>query len=1027
VTDTNHARVDNVTISVIHEATGESRMVTSNDEGQYVVSLLPPGSYRIEAEAGGHKKHVQTLTLKVNQEFRADINLEIGNVTEELVVVAPGTTLKKDSPALGTVIENRQVTGLPLDGRNFLELSLLVPGAVPAAPGSAGSVRGDFAFNVNGAREDSNNFLLDGVYNIDPKLNTFGVKPPVDAIREFELLTSTYDASFGRNPGAQVNVVLNSGTNRLHGTAYEFFRNAALDARNFFAPADQPDPAYKRNQFGFSLGGPIIRNRTFFFADFEGTREREAITRITNVPTLEERRGDFSNSLFPKPINPFTGQPFPDNRIPREFQHPVGVAIAALYPEPNRQVPFQNFVSSPTERDRNDHFDVRVDHNLNRDSNLAFRYSFSDRNLFEPFAGPTFSALPGFGNHVPRRGQNFMIGETHIFSPSLINEARFAFNRIASAVIQEGRGTSINRQVGLPEISSNPRDFGLSFITVTGFSPLGHEFNNPQDSVTNTFQFLDNASYARGLHLLKFGLDFRATQQNAFRDVLSRGFITFPAPSPITGNSLADLLLGAPLFTGGAKLDNHQHLRTESYNFYINDSFRIRPDFTLMLGLRYEYNSPPVDPDDRANIFDTATRSLVRVGTGGVPRAGYESDKNNFAPRIGFAWSLGADKTTVLRAGYGVYYDQSALAPGEGLYFNPPFFDSNIFFTLPGLPLTLSDPFPANFPFPSPDTASTFQRDLRTSYMQHWNVNVQQQLGSSRILELAYVGSKGTKLVAARDINQPRPSAAQFNPRPVPQFDDINILESRANSNYNALQVRFQQSLDFGLSLLSSYTWSKSIDDASGFFTSAGDPNFPQDSLNFRAERGRSNFDVRHRFSLSYSYDIPFGRGRAFLADDGWVSTLLSGWQTLGIVTLQTGRPFTVALISELDRSNTGRSTLGFGANDRPNVVGNPELSDPGPDLWFNTAAFALQPFGSFGDAGRNILEGPGFQNVNASLLKNTALKEGLSLQLRVEAFNLFNHPNFNLPDNFLGSPTFGQILSAQSPRHIQLGVKLLF
>ncbi|HWP45397.1 MAG TPA: carboxypeptidase-like regulatory domain-containing protein, partial [Blastocatellia bacterium] len=445
VTDTNRAAVSGATIKVTHEGTGEMRTVSTNDEGQYAVSLLPPGSYRAEAEASGHKRYVQPLTLQVNQELRLDVSLEVGNLTEELVVVAPAAPLKKDSPALGTVIENRQVTGLPLDGRNFLELSLLVPGAVPSAQGSAGSVRGDFSFNINGAREDSNNFLLDGVYNIDPKLNTIGVKPPVDAIREFELLTSTYDASFGRNPGAQVNVVLNSGTNSLHGTAYEFFRNAALDARNFFAPADQPDPAYQRNQFGFSLGGPIVKNRTFFFADYEGTRVREGRTRITNVPTLEERRGDFSNSLLPAPINPFTGQPFPGNRIPAEFQHPVGVAIAALYPAPNRSVPFQNFVSSPTERDRNDHFDIRVDHNLSRNSHLAVRYSFADRELFEPFAGPTFSALPGYGNHVPRRGQNFMIGETHIFSPRLVNEARVAFNRVAIQVIQEGRGTSINR------------------------------------------------------------------------------------------------------------------------------------------------------------------------------------------------------------------------------------------------------------------------------------------------------------------------------------------------------------------------------------------------------------------------------------------------------------------------------------------------------------------------------------------------------------------------------------------------------
>ncbi|HXG68700.1 MAG TPA: TonB-dependent receptor, partial [Blastocatellia bacterium] len=718
----------------------------------------------------------------------------------------------------------------------------------------------------------------------------------------------------------------------------------------------------------------------------------------------------------------------PGNRIPEPFLHPIARRIVALYPLPNRDVPFENFVSSPTLRDRNDHFDARLDHRLNEASHLAFRYSFVDRDLFDPFTGPAFPTIPGFGADIPRRAQNFLVSETHIFSPAFVNDARFAFNRVASAVIHENSGRSVNNEVGLPELSSNPRDFGLSYITITGYSPLGDEFNNPQDGVTNVFQALDTATYARGRHLLKFGFDFRAAQQNAFRDVQSRGFLAFSSQAPITGYGLADLLLGIPALTGGARLDNHQHLRTESYNFFVNESFRATPRLTLSAGLRYEYNSPPVDPEDRATLYDPITRSLVRVGTNGVPRSGYESDKNNFAPRLGFAWTLTERGGTVLRGGYGVYYDQSALAPGEGLYFNPPFFDFNRYFSVPGLvTVTLDNPFPEPFPVPLPDSAFTFQRDLRTPYMQHWNLSIQQELGSSRVLEVAYVGSKGTKLFASRDINQPAPSPLFPNLRPVPFFDDINILESRSNSNYNSLQVRLQQRLDFGLTFLSSYTWSKSIDDASSFFTSAGDPNFPQDSNNVRAERGRSNFDLRHRFSLSFSYDLPIGRGRAFLGDNGWVSAFLADWQAFGIVTLQSGRPFTVALLSEIDNSNTGRSSLGFGANDRPNIVGNPEISDPSPDRWFNTAAFAFPPFGSFGNAGRNILEGPGYQNVNASLVKNATLTEELKLQIRAEFFNLFNHPNFDLPDNFLGSPTFGRILSAQSPRHIQFGLKLLF
>jgi hypothetical protein len=1026
ITDQNGAAIAGAAVKVTNRETNEIRTFISGESGEFTVSSLSPGNYNLEITATGFKTFLRAVVLQVNQESRLDIsldvNLEAGNVD---TIYATPSLIKQDSASLGTTITEQEIKQLPLDGRNFLELALLVPGAAPAAAGSAGSVRGDFAFNVNGAREDANNFLLDGVYNVDPKLNTFSVKPPVDGVQEFEVLTSTYDAAFGRNAGAQVNVVTKAGTNQLHGTAYEFHRNAKTDARNFFVPADQPDPKYIRNQFGFSLGGAIRKDRTWFFGDYEGTRVREGVTQVSNVPTLAERNGDFSHSLFRRPFNPFTQQPFDGGIIPVFFQNPIGRAIANLYPLPNRNVPFANFVSSPVSRDRNDVFDARLDHSFNTKAMFTARYSFGDRDLFEPFTGPTFALVPGFGDVVPRRSQNFMLSETQVISSRMVNEARFAFNRVASAVTQEGGGASLNRQVGLPELSSNSRDFGLSFITIMGFSPLGDEFNNPQRSAVNTFQLLDNLSYVRGQHFFKFGADFRVAQQNAFRDVQSRGFLTFSDQFPLTGNALADLLLGFPALTGGAHVDNAQHLRTRSYNFYANDSWRVTPRLTLNAGLRYELNTAPVDAEDRANLYDPATRSLVRVGTNGIPRGGFDTDKNNFAPRVGLAWTL--DEQTVVRAGYGVYYDQSALAPGEALYFNAPFFDLNLFFSLPGLPLTLSNPFPSNFPFALPKTALAVQRDLRTPYMQQWNVNVQRQLGRSRVLEVGYVGSKGTKLLTARDINQPRPSPISPNLRPNPFFDDIDIIESRANSNYNALQARLQQRLSNGLALLASYTYAKSIDDASNFFTSAGDPNFPQDSNNARAERGRSNFDVRQRLSVSYTYDLPFGKGQRYAHDGGFLSSFLSGWQTNGVVTLQTGRPFTVALLSDIDNSNTGRSNLGFGANDRPNVVADPRLSNPTPDRWFNTSAFAFPPFGTFGDAGRNILDGPGYQNVNASLVKNTQLGESVRLQLRAEAFNLFNHPNFNLPDNFLGSPTFGRILSAQSPRHLQFGVKLLF
>ncbi len=1013
VTDSAKKPLPGVTVALTQEETNKRRSAITTTEGIYNIAALPPGAYRVEVEAAGRRKHTQTLVLEVNQEVRLDIPLLDGNQRDEVTVRGAHPLLRADSMAVGAAIDGRHIAGLPLDGRNFSQLSLLAPGAAPNAQGSAGSVRGDFAFSVNGSREDSNAFLLDGVYNGDPKLNTIGVTPPVDAVREFEVLTSTYDASFGRAGGAQMNVVLKSGGNRFHGSAYEFFRNRSLDARNYFAPAAEDQPQNVRNQFGGSLGGPIRKDRTFFFADYEGRRVREGITRTTNVPTALERVGDFSRSSV-YAIDLFTQAPFPGNVIPKNRQSTIGAAIAALYPLPNRSTPGRNFVSSPSLRDAEDHFDARLDRVIGRGGDLSVRYSFVDRNLYEPFSGPGFSSVPGYGTNIPRRAQNAAIAETHALTPSLLNEFRAGFNRVANGSFQENQGRNLSQALGMPSNTANPRDFGLPLISLTGYSPIGDEYNNPQHSVTNVYQLVDQATLARGRHLVKFGGDFRLLQQNAYRDVLSRGFINFLG---FTGNALAEMLLDFPSVTGAAKIDNPQHLRSRAASLFAQDTWRARPDLTVTAGLRYELNGPPHDATDRANLFDSASGSLVAPGTKGMPRGGYDIDRNNFGPRFGLAWNPHAANKRIFRAGYGVYYDQSSLATGEGLYFSPPYFENKLFFTLPGLPpISLSDPFPQFFPVPTPSSALAVQRNLRTAYIQQWNFNIQEQLGTSRVLELGYVGSKGTGLLNARDINQPRPSPNPRNPRPLPQFDDISILESRGNSIYHSLQARFQQRLSAGLSMLSSYTWSKSIDDASNFFASAGDPNFPQDSNNVRAERGRSNFDLRQRLSVSYSYDLPLGK-----------SKLLSGWQTFGILTFQSGRPFTVALLSDFDNSNTGRSTLGFGANDRPHLVGDPRLSDRSAERWFNAGAFAVPSSGSFGNAGRNIVDGPASHTVNASLVKNTSIAEGASLQFRLEAFNLLDRANLDLPDIFVGSPTFGRILSAGSPRRLQLGLKLLF
>jgi hypothetical protein len=469
--------------------------------------------------------------------------------------------------------------------------------------------------------------------------------------------------------------------------------------------------------------------------------------------------------------------------------------------------------------------------------------------------------------------------------------------------------------------------------------------------------------------------------------------------------------------TGGARLDNPQNLRAHAWSLFTHDDWRATSSLTISAGLRYDYVSPAVDKDDRANLYDVATGQVVQVGTNGMPRGGYDADGNNLAPRGGFAWTLDEAAQTVLRGGYGIYYNQGALATSEGLFFNPPYFNLSVYFPFPGLPpLTIADPFPAFFPIPIPQSATAYQRDLETPWMEHWNVNVQRQIGLSRAIEIAYVGSRGHDLISARDVNQAPASSNPLNLRPNPLFADVILIESRASSKYNALQFKYQQRAADALSLLAAYTYGKSTDDASAFFTSAGDPNFPQNSRDPEAERSRSSFDVRHRFSLSFAYSLPFGDASAWLRD----------WELQGIVTLQSGRPFTVALRPDIDNSNTGRSNLGFGYNDRPDVAGDSSLANPTADQWFNTAAFSKPPFGTFGNAGRNILEGSGYRNMSLAIVKYVPVAN-VRLQLRAEAFNVFDRVNLDLPDAFLGSPTFGKILSAGSPRRVQFGVRALF
>ena len=1020
VVDASGGAVAGATVTLTSDAIGVRSSASTDDEGRFALTNVRPGDYSLEVRRDGFRGSVQRFTLPVGQDRRFTVTLEPGAVTETVTVAAPDEPFDRAGLGLVTRFGPDRLANLPLDGRNFLELALLSAGTAPSAEGSAATVRGDFAFAAAGAREDANTYWLDGAYNFDPKLNTVAVRPPLDAIREFEVVTSTPDASLGKSSGAHVNVVTKSGTNTLRATAYEFLRTSAFNARNHFAPEDEPAPDYSRNQYGVSIGGPVRRDRVFFFADYEGTRLTEGITRVTSVPTLAERVGDFSDSATGVPVNPFTGQPFEGGRIPPQFLNPIGLAIASLYPRPNRDAPFANYVASPDLSDDVDQFDVRLDYAGDTHA-ITTRYSFSDRRLFEPFAGPGFSLVPGFGTDVPRRAQNLVVSSTRPFGARFVNDARVSWTRVSAGAFHEGQGESLSRQVGLPELSDDPRDWGLPLITVAGFSALGDEFNNPQESTTNMWQVSDTLSWTRGRHLMKAGAEVRAISQSAYRDVQSRGLIQFTNQA-FTGNALADLLLGLPTVSVGASVDNPQELRATSMAAFVQDRLTLSPTLTATLGLRYELNAPPVDANDRVTLYDPATGAIVSVGEGGFPRAGFEPDRNNVAPRLGLAWTPRQD--TVVRAGYGISYEQAALAPNEFLYFNPPYFDLNTYFTVPqaGYTLTLFDPFPSDFPVPLPKSATAVQRDLRTGYQHQFNVSVQRDLGDTRTVEVAYVGSRGRNLIAARDINQPAPSPAMPNLRPNPFFADILLIESRGRSEYDALQVRLDQRLDRGVAFQTSYTLGKSMDDASGFFSSGGDANFPMDSNDPEAEWARSNFDVRHRLTMAGVWELPFGPDRRWF-NSGLLGTCLGNWDMYAVFTGHTGRPFTVAVHPDFDVSNTGRANLGFGANDRPDLAGDPEAGGGRPEQWFNPAAYALPQFGTFGDVGRNTLEGPGYKNLNLAFTRVVGLSRG-DLQVRLEVYNVFNWTNFGLPDTFLGSPTVGQILSAGVPRRFQVGVR---
>lgn len=999
VTDPSGAAISHARVTVRNLETNIESTVRSEVDGLYLAAQLPPGRYRLSVEAPGFRGFVRPeLTLQVDQTVREDVTLALGPLNEEVIIQGDAPPITTESASLGKVITNQEIVDIPLNGRNYLSLALLAPGVVPAPTGAN-------PHNINGARADHVSYLIDGVSNVNRRGNEPVASPSIDAIQEFKILTNSFSAEYGRLGGGIVSVALKSGANRFHGSLYEFLRNDAFDARGFF---DQQVPNLKRNQFGGVFSGPVWKERTFFLFSYEGLRNREELTRLARVPTVEERAGVFATAIR----NPFTRQPFPDNTIPPAMIQPLAARLLGLIPAPNRSGAL-NFVTVGNLPTDGENFIAKLDHWINPANQLSGRFLLNNTVARDPFRS---SVLPGFGAARSGRKQQWALTYTRTFTPNLVNEARFGYMRDNFAERSVNAGQNTSAEFGIPGVANG---FGLTNFTISGFPELGDAVFLPDEWTDNEYAVSDTLSDLVGTHYLRVGGDFQRSQHFNLFAAYAGGQMAFLGN--FTGQPLADFLLGLPVQTERQIGTNKSYLFSNSWGVFLQDDWKVRPRLTLNLGLRYDVAQPPVEKFNRYANFIPSQHRPVPAGEPAYPRALVNTDRNNLAPRLGFAWRpFGGDKTAV-RGGYGLFYSfdlQYTMYTFLGANASP-FTRLEVFQdTRPG-GLTLTTPFPADRPGAAPAALSPSGWDVKnpTAYSQQWNLSFARELFPDWGLELSYVGSKGTHLSATLNLNQTI-RTAQGNVQPFPGLGRVLYQSLGANSIYHALQASVNKRFRQGLGLRSSLTWAKAIDNA----TFASPARLPQNPADLAAERGLAEFDRRVVWSSDFLYELPVGRGRRF---GGGVpralDAMLGGWQINGILHLYSGRPFTPFV----SRAN---AQAGFAT--RPDRIRDGRVADPTIDRWFDPAAFSVVSSTEFrfGTSGRNILTGPGVVIFDASVFKQFVMPwEHHWLEFRAEFFNLPNRANLGQPIAAVDQPTAGVIGSAGPGRQIQLALKYLF